>query len=88
MHKNDQLNCRVCGYQSETPPWGDDGETPLYDYCPCCGVEHGYQDCQPSAARKYREGWIKSGAIWYEPRFKPADWVLENQLAEVPSEFR
>lgn len=20
-------------------PWGDDGKTPTYDICPCCGVE-------------------------------------------------
>ena len=32
--------CPVCGYPlSDYNPWGDDGKTPTYDICPCCGVE-------------------------------------------------
>ncbi|KTR95394.1 hypothetical protein NS220_06265 [Microbacterium testaceum] len=35
--------CRVCGYFSEEPPWGLDRSCLTYEYCPCCGVEWGYQ---------------------------------------------
>jgi hypothetical protein len=83
MH-NDQCYCRVCGYESDTPQWGADGRTPVYDFCPCCGVEHGYQDSSPVGARNYREKWIKSGAQWEEKKCKPSEWVLEDQLTHIP----
>ena len=85
---NEDLICRVCGYESDTPQWGTDGKTPTYEFCPCCGVEHGYQDCQPISARRYREAWIQSGANWEEASLKPLGWVLEDQLMKVPIEFR
>ena len=44
--------CRVCGWYMEGYlPYGEDGSLPTFDMCDCCGVEFGYQDCQPSAAR-------------------------------------
>lgn len=87
MHSN-SLFCRVCGYKSDTPPWGEDGQTPLYDYCPCCGVEHGYQDATPVGARNFREEWIRAGAHWEDESVKPGDWSLEKQLTRVPVEFK
>lgn len=37
--------CHVCGYPlGDYNPWGDDGKTPTYDICPCCGVEWGNED--------------------------------------------
>ena len=46
--------CRVCGYRSDEPPWGDDGRSPSFNHCPCCGVEWGYQDLLPTAAERFR----------------------------------
>lgn len=80
--------CRVCGYRSETAPWGIDGRTPLYNYCPCCGVEHGYQDSSPAGARSFRRQWIVSGATWVTESARPGEWSLEKQLENVPIEFR
>ncbi len=79
--------CRVCGFKSEDPPWGEDGKMPLYDFCPCCGVEHGYQDASPVGARKYRENWIKAGAQWENVHARPANWSLDEQLRAVPTDF-
>lgn len=88
MLTDDKLNCRVCGYRSEVPPWGGDGRTPLYDFCPCCGVEHGYQDSTRIGARKYRDRWIAAGAEWEDHGSKPEGWLISEQLAAVSSDFQ
>lgn len=73
--------CRVCGFHFEKGylPWGDDGRSPTFDYCPCCGVEFGYQDCQESAATKFRGEWVEKGCLWSEPLQKPTRWRWEEQ---------
>jgi len=81
-------NCRVCGYLLDSPPWGDDGASPTFDICPCCGVEFGYQDCLVKAAKKYRKEWIDKGAKWSEPGSQPCDWDLHTQLKAVPPAFQ
>ena len=86
--KDEDFHCRVCGYRSDDPPWGIDGVSPIYDFCDCCGVEHGYQDCLPAAARQYRDRWIASGAEWYTKKLAPADWDLRVQLEGVPVDFK
>jgi hypothetical protein len=88
MRNDNNFRCRVCGYKSESPPWGADGHTPLYDFCPCCGVEHGYQDATLAGARKFRTAWISSGAAWDMPSAKPDGWILDEQLSNVPKEFQ
>lgn len=88
MHNERALRCRVCGYKSEDPPWGDDGRTPLYDFCECCGVEHGYQDASPAGARTYRAQWIAAGAEWEEAAARPEGWKLDEQLRHIPPEFQ
>ena len=82
------FHCRVCGYPSPDAPWGPDGETPTFDFCRCCGVEYGYQDSSPFAARRYRSEWLKSGAKWEDPKAKPENWDLDAQLRNIPEEFR
>lgn len=87
MHSDRDLRCRVCGYKSADPPWGADGKTPLYDFCTCCGVEHGYQDSSPNGARNYRAEWISAGTKWEEPDAKPEGWDLAEQLRHIPPDF-
>jgi hypothetical protein len=67
MLNSDIANCRVCGYEPEDPPWGTDGRTPLFEYCPCCGVEWGYQDATPIGVERFRAKWLESGAPWVDP---------------------
>jgi hypothetical protein len=77
------MRCRVCGLLQSEPPWGCDGTSPTYDYCPCCGVEFGYGDASPAAVQRWRENWIAKGAKWAEPEEKPANWNMQEQLIPV-----
>jgi len=79
----DPFRCSVCGYRLDTPPWGIDGKNPTFDFCPCCGVQFGYQDCLQAAVEKQRARWLAGGARWSEPSEMPADWNLEEQLRYV-----
>jgi hypothetical protein len=88
MPNDADYRCRVCGWLHAEPPWGLDGRTPLFEYCPCCGVEVGYQDATPVGARRFREQWLSKGAPWSEPEQRPADWNIDEQLKRAPAEFR
>ena len=88
LHPSPESHCRVCGYEDTDLPYGEDGKTPSFNFCPCCGVEHGYQDCEPIAARKYREAWIQSGAKWELAAEKPEEWILQEQLKNIPKAYR
>lgn len=79
--------CRVCGLKYEEPPWGIDGKAPSFEICECCGVEFGYEDGTVTAVKRYREKWISSGAEWFKRKFKPRDWDLKQQLANVPQAY-
>ncbi len=89
MPPDDELyRCRACGWLLPDPPWGADGRTPLYEFCPCCGVEFGYQDATPAGARRYRQQWLAGGAGWHDPKRRPDGWSAEEQLTKVPAAFR
>ncbi|HVH33324.1 MAG TPA: hypothetical protein VM847_04340 [Tahibacter sp.] len=79
--------CRVCGRIYEEPPWGADGKTAIFEICPCCGVEFGYEDSLPESVRRYRAIWLAGGANWFEPKLRPENWSLETQLAQVAPQF-
>jgi hypothetical protein len=81
-------HCRVCGLYNEDPPWGDDGNSPNYEFCPCCGIEFGNQDYTIESAKANRSKWINKGAIWDSPKEKPDDWNLEEQLKQIPLLFK
>lgn len=75
--------CRVCGYQPTEPPWGDDGRTPSFDYCPCCGVEWGYQDSSPDGIERFRTAWLKNGAPWHDVKQQPDGLDLADRLRRI-----
>lgn len=79
--------CRVCGLRLTEPPWGIDGKSPSHDICECCGVEHGYEDCNLAAVKQFRAKWLAGGAKWFQPSMKPASWSAEEQLKNVPPDF-
>lgn len=87
MTLGDHSLCRVCGYKNEGPaedyPWGSEGDTPRYTFCPCCGVESGYGDATQAAVRKSRDAWMQSGYNWDAPDSKPPGWTPETQLARL-----
>jgi hypothetical protein len=82
------FNCRVCGYDQGFEPWGEDGETPTFDICDCCGVQFGYEDCNELYVNKFRQEWINNGTKWFTPHDKPPGWSLEEQMKGIPDEFK
>jgi hypothetical protein len=82
------LVCRVCGLIQEEPPWGADGRNPTFDFCDCCGVEFGYAHATAEAARRFRAQWESRGRPWFKLKRRPADWSPEDQLTNVPREYR
>jgi hypothetical protein len=85
-----ELNtCRVCGLRyDDFLPWGDDGKTASFEMCICCGVEFGYEDGSPESARDFRQLWIDAGCQWSSKSQQPANWNLDDQLANIPHRFR
>jgi hypothetical protein len=70
-------NCPICGL-----PWSEAIEQEearcSFEICDCCGCEYGYDDYP-----KYREEWIRKGAPWFDPKERPLNWNLEEQLKYV-----
>lgn len=82
------LFCRVCGLKQSEPPWGEDGESPTFEICDCCGVEFGYEDNTYASTLKFRKKWLKEGAHWFHSENKPKKWTLEKQLTHIPKPFQ
>ncbi len=75
--------CRVCGFEAEDEPWGPDGTIPTFDYCPCCGVEWGYQDSSEAGIAMYRAKWIGQGARWSDSKVEGDGMTTEARLARL-----
>ena len=86
-NKKGLTSCRVCGLEQRFFPWGEDGQTPTFDICSCCGVEFGYEDATRLAVQNYREAWLTHGAKWWRRDEMPENWCLEGQLKNVPPDF-
>jgi hypothetical protein len=81
--------CRICGLYHIDLPWGEDGITPTFNICPCCGVEFGYEDdTDREGAINIRKAWLAHGAKWLNEKRRPPDWNLEQQLRQIPTAFR
>ena len=79
--------CPVCGYPLDSfNPWGDDGKTPTFDICPCCGAEWGNEDYTSESRIEYCNKWLADGAKWFEPQKKPVNWNLKEQLKNIAYE--
>jgi hypothetical protein len=78
MHNNtfNKHHCRVCGLFNSDPPWGEDGKTPTFIICDCCGVEFGYEDSTIESTNRFRDKWMNSGCCWFNKSKKPKDWNL------------
>lgn len=87
MHNDPTIFCRVCGLKQPYPQYGENGATPTYEHCECCGVEFGYQDCTVSSALKYRQEWINNGKKWDSPKTKPQNWTWGTQRLSIPKAF-
>ena len=76
--------CRVCGYYSKDYPWGEDGKSPSFQICPCCGVQYGIKDITPEEIQNERKLWVKNNYKWFNSNLKPAGWSSEEQLKNIP----
>jgi hypothetical protein len=65
-------------FGTDDPPWGLDGRCPTYEYCPCCGVEWGYQNSLPASVERFRSEWVRRGGTWTD-RTVPADGLTTNE---------
>jgi len=74
MSNSNDLTCKVCGLIQEEAPWGEDRRTPTFDFCPCCGVEFGYQDSSLEGVKSYRKQWMVLQK-WAEPEMKPLNLI-------------
>jgi len=90
LQKRDKLEpidcCPVCGYtDGEFLPWGESGEDPSFDICPCCGVEYGYEDFTVESAAKYRLAWLRRGPKPFRPSIEFRDWDWAVQMRNIMS---
>jgi len=91
MEINKNMTCRICGFlYDDYYPWGENGNTPDYEMCACCGGEFGFDDDIHACGKpiqEYRSKWIDEGANFYNPSKRPENWNLEVQLGNIPEEF-
>jgi hypothetical protein len=80
--------CPICGYPGlKEPAWGNDGKSPTFEICPCCGCEFGYEDARPEGAKEFRKRWIATGGKWHDPTLKPKNWDMKQQLKNINIEI-
>lgn len=72
--------CRVCGYKTPNPPWGEDGDDPSGSICACCGVEFGTEDATMASIKAYRRQWKAEGYPWFVPDLEPRNWTFNKQI--------
>lgn len=80
--------CMVCGCYSVDFPWGEDGKSPTFQLCPCCGVQFGKEDSTMESIKTYRAEWKNSGGNWFMKNEKPEGWDIEEQMKNIPNEFK
>ncbi len=88
MSKSTKNNCRVCGLYIIDPPWGEDGQSPTYEICSCCGVEFGNEDYTMESTKKFRNKWLSENIKWFDVKQKPDSWDLKNQMLDIPDGFK
>ncbi|MGM5631613.1 hypothetical protein O2K51_11990 [Apibacter raozihei] len=76
-------NCKVCGLYIEDFPWGENGDSPTYEICPCCGVEFGNEDYTVESINEYRDKWMNEGFEWFNSKEKPKSWNKEEQFGNI-----
>ncbi|MFC8872924.1 hypothetical protein ACFUAC_35645 [Streptomyces sp. NPDC057148] len=85
--------CRMCGF-GEYRFW--EAGWPTSMICACCGNESGIADMGAESGswagleglHAFRGEWVGSGARWWNPRMKPRDWDLLEQLQNIPPVWR
>ena len=84
----DNHKCRICGFHNEYFPWGEDGEKPNFELCPCCGVQFGKEDVTLESIQKYRKEWLRKGGRCFIKKDRPENWDIDEQMRNIPEDFR
>ena len=80
MPNNQTYVCPVCGYDSLTEPPYDAYGCALFEICPSCETQFGYQDAGRSH-EDLRESWLRAGAPWHSKVIAPpSEWNAIRQL--------
>lgn len=77
--------CLICGYnQLPDPLYRKDGIPDISPICPYCAFQPGYDDEELGLTiKEYRENWLREGATWFDPKKKPKQWDLKQQLTSI-----
>ena len=79
--------CRICGFHNDYFPWGENGEKPNFELCPCCGVQFGKEDVTLESIQKYRKEWLRKGGKWFIKKDRPENWDIDEQMRNIPEDF-
>ncbi|MBO9342764.1 MAG: hypothetical protein J7454_12295, partial [Roseiflexus sp.] len=72
----------VCGFSElDQPPWDPHTGRPVLIFARAADVNLDMM-MQRFRRRKSTE-WIRQGAVWFEPKLKPAEWDLRKQLRRI-----
>jgi hypothetical protein len=77
--------CLVCGFSElDVPQYNSHGE-PMYNICPCCGFQSGYDDDDRGLTfEEFRKEWLDGGNNWFSSSTsKPLKWDLKEQLKRI-----
>lgn len=85
---DERFICCICGYRLKFKICGEDGKSPPYEICPCCGVEFGNEDYTLTPILEYRKKWSESGCNWFLAENKLLDWSYKAQLENVPKVYK
>ncbi|WP_308638277.1 hypothetical protein [Paenibacillus silvisoli] len=76
--------CHLCGYPEQNkPPWTQEGLSPSYEICPCCGIEFGVDDINLLGFEIYKREWFEKGRDWFDQAKRPVNWEQEEQLKSI-----
>jgi hypothetical protein len=79
-----EIRCRVCGLRHDEAIWDEDGQTPTFATCACCGCTFGREDRTPEEIRAHRDRWRLHGEAWFDESKKPEGWRIEEQILFIP----
>jgi hypothetical protein len=68
-------HCPICGHLLTDEGISGSELRGSFWICECCGCEFGYDDTPA-----YREKWIEGGCAWFNPKARPQEWSLDDQL--------
>ena len=81
--------CRVCGFLYDEKPWGESGFLRLTIFASAVERNFGYTDVTVDDVIGYRKYWMGRGSTWFRAKIhRPENWNFEEQLKNVPLEFR